>query len=114
MMNKSKKLKVQKNIICRKTIFEGSTISSKSDLCIKGRTNCNILCATDIVIKRNALVEGNIKAKNVYIYGTVKGIVKAEHAVRIFSCGKIMGIIEAEKIVHKKGSVFFDLKAKQA
>ncbi|MCB0726933.1 MAG: polymer-forming cytoskeletal protein [Ignavibacteria bacterium] len=84
--------------------FEGN-LSSPSTTKIDGHIVGNLRGESGIVIGEKGIVEGNVNAVDVTIYGTVKGNVKA-HKLELKRSGSLDGDIIIEELVTESGSRF--------
>lgn len=84
--------------------FEGN-LSSPSSTKIDGHVVGNIRGESGIVIGDKGIVEGNINAVDVVIYGTVKGNIKA-HKLDLKRTGSLNGDIIVEELATETGSKF--------
>ncbi|MDF2612406.1 MAG: hypothetical protein K0S71_192 [Clostridia bacterium] len=81
-------------------------IVTEGNLRIDGKFHGNIISAKDVVIGEEGLVQGQINAETMAIYGIVKGNIKSGGLVEIMSTGKVFGDIEVNRLVIKEGGVF--------
>lgn len=84
--------------------FEGN-LSSPSTTKIEGHIVGNLRGESGIIIGDKGVVEGNVNAVDVIIYGTVKGNIKA-HKLEIKKTGSLEGDITIEEIITESGSRF--------
>ena len=84
--------------------FEGN-LSSPSSTKIDGHVVGNLRGESGIIIGEKGIVEGNVNAVDVVIYGTVKGNVKA-HKLELKRSGTLDGDIIVEELVTESGFKF--------
>jgi cytoskeletal protein CcmA (bactofilin family) len=84
--------------------FEGN-LSSPSTTKIDGHVVGNLRGESGIIIGEKGVVEGNVNAVDVVIYGTVKGNVKA-HKLELKRSGTLDGDIIVEELVTESGFKF--------
>jgi cytoskeletal protein CcmA (bactofilin family) len=84
--------------------FEGN-LSSPSTTKIDGHIVGNLRGESGIIIGEKGVVEGNVNAVDVTIYGTVKGNVKA-HKLELKRSGSLDGDIIVEELITESGSRF--------
>lgn len=84
--------------------FEGN-LSSPSTTKIDGHVVGNLRGESGIIIGEKGIVEGNVNAVDVTIYGTVKGNIKA-HKLELRRSGSLDGDITVEELVTESGSRF--------
>ena len=81
-------------------------IISEGNVRVDGEFNGSIHSKKDVLIGEEGLVTGNITAKSIVIYGTVKGNVKSEDIIEVMSSGKLYGDMQAIRISISVGAVF--------
>jgi len=84
--------------------FEGN-LSSPSTTKIDGHVVGNLRGESGIIIGEKGIVEGNVNAVDVAIYGTVKGNIKA-HKLELKRSGILEGDTNIEILVAESGSKF--------
>jgi cytoskeletal protein CcmA (bactofilin family) len=75
-----------------------------------GKIDGNIRCHT-LNVRKNAVINGEIVADDVFVYGKVKGIVRAKNAY-LYNGSRIEGIVMHESIAIEDGA-FLDGKLKR-
>lgn len=85
-------------------------IVSDGILDFDGKIDGNIRCHT-LNVRKNGVVNGEIVADDVFVYGKVKGIVRAKNVYLFASC-HIEGIVMHESIAIEDGA-FLDGKCKR-
>jgi cytoskeletal protein CcmA (bactofilin family) len=58
-----------------------------------------------LIIGENGLIEGNIEAKEIIVFGTIHGNIKAD-SIEIKNSGKIYGEINTNNLQIEKGAVY--------
>jgi len=84
--------------------FEGN-LSSPSTTKIDGHVVGNLRGESGIIIGEKGVVEGNVNAVDVIIYGTVKGNVKA-HKLELKRTCTLDGDVSIEELLTESGSKF--------
>jgi len=84
--------------------FDGN-LSSPSTTKIDGHVVGNIRGESGIIIGEKGVVEGNVNAVDVSVYGNVKGNIKA-HKLEIKRSGSLDGDIIVEELVTENGCKF--------
>lgn len=84
--------------------FEGN-LSSPSTTKIEGHIVGNLRGESGIIIGDKGVVEGNVNAVDVIIYGTVKGNIKS-HKLEIRKTGSLDGDISVEEFITESGCRF--------
>jgi len=85
-------------------------IVSDSNIDFDGTLNGNIRCSI-LTIRENGFIKGEVVANNVFIYGKVKGLVRAKH-VHLFAGCNVEGIVMHETLSIEDGA-FIDGKCKR-
>ena len=97
------------SIISRDMDIMGNLIS-EGTIDIDGRIEGNVK-ATQITIRKDGLIQGDLQADVIQVYGTVKGLVRAKD-VHLFSSAKVEGSIMHEVLSMEEGA-FVDGKFKR-
>jgi cytoskeletal protein CcmA (bactofilin family) len=84
--------------------FEGN-LSSPSTTKIDGHVVGNLRGESGIIIGEKGIVDGNVNAVDVVIYGAVKGNIKA-HKLEIKRTGSLIGDVDIEELATETGSKF--------
>ena len=91
-------------------IAKSSTITGNLEvigtLLVNGRIEGDILSHDDLYIGKTAVVNGDVTAKNVYIFGIVQGNVKADGFIYLAAASKLFGDVFAQSINVEKGSIY--------
>jgi len=85
--------------------INGDIQSSKS-VSIEGTVNGNITCKGELIIGKNAVITGNIKAYNVHSSGYIKGDVDADDFIKLTTTCKVEGNICSKSFIADEGSIF--------
>ncbi|GHU12820.1 hypothetical protein FACS1894161_1830 [Spirochaetia bacterium] len=85
--------------------FSGSLSIEKSFL-IRGKVSGEVNASGLLVIDEGAVVNANIKAGKVIIFGAVKGNVTATEKVELASTGRLVGNVNAPDIHMETGHYF--------
>lgn len=89
----------------KNTIFNGN-MSFKDSLKINGTFIGSIDASGLLVVGESAMVQANIKAKSIVVYGTIKGDVSAEERVEMLPTGRVYGNVKAKKVKISDGVIF--------
>ncbi|NDI34745.1 bactofilin family protein [Chengkuizengella sediminis] len=92
-------------VIGKETTFEGE-LKTKASLRIEGQVSGDIQCAGDLVIGVDAIVQSNIKAKNVTTSGIIRGTINTSGLLAITNTGKVIGDITVGSIKVDEGGIF--------
>jgi cytoskeletal protein CcmA (bactofilin family) len=85
--------------------FAGRFSIEKSFL-IRGKVSGEVNASGLLVIDEGAVVEANIKAEKVIIFGSVKGNVTASEKVEVAATGRLTGNVSAPDIHMETGHYF--------
>ena len=94
-----------KTVLGKGTCFDGD-LNFKDSLKINGTFIGNIAATGLLVVGEGAMVNANVSAHSVIIYGTIKGNVSAIEKVEMFPTGRVYGDIKAKKIKISDGVIF--------
>lgn len=72
---------------------------------IDGHIKGDVIVAEGLIIGENGMVEGNIKAKEIVVFGTVNGSVTAD-SVDIKSTGNILGELHTNSLQVETGATY--------
>lgn len=90
-------------------ISKGCLIHGKieSDVFVRidGHIKGDLFIREGLIVGEDGLVEGNVDTKEIVVYGTINGSVKAE-SIDIKSSGKILGEIQTITLQVEKGAVY--------
>lgn len=91
-------------------IAKSSTVSGDIEtiggLLVNGRIEGSVTSHDDVYIGKTAVVNGNITAKNTYIFGVVQGNVTSDGTVYLSSTSKLFGNVHSQSFKVEKGSVY--------
>lgn len=93
------------SIIGKGTTFNGNIIADGL-LRVDGQAEGELISNSDVIIGHGAKANINVKAVNVIISGSLKGMVIAEKRVEIESTGIMIGDIRTAEIAIDDGAVF--------
>ncbi len=91
-------------LIGKNSSFEGN-FSGNDSICIDGAFKGYIDCKENVFINKDAMVEGDIKGKNIIIHGRVKGNITAREEIIIGQKGKVIGDISTKIFTVERGGV---------
>ena len=72
---------------------------------IDGHIKGDVIVAEGLIIGENGMIEGNIKAKEIVVFGTVNGSVTAD-SVDIKSTGNILGELHTNSLQVETGATY--------
>jgi cytoskeletal protein CcmA (bactofilin family) len=91
-------------------VAKSSTITGNMEvigtLLVNGRIEGNIKSHDDVFIGKTAVVNGDVTAKNVYVFGIVQGDVKTDGYIYLAPSSKLFGDVFAQSINVEKGSIY--------
>lgn len=92
------------------TIAMGTTINgdmeSDSDMRIDGNIIGNVYCKAKIVLGESGIIQGNLKAVNADLFGTVNGNVNAGDLLCLKSKSTVNGDINAKRLQIEPNATF--------
>lgn len=89
-----------------KGIIVKGELSGDEDVKIEGRVEGKILLTKNLLVGQAGVIEADVEAENINIGGTVTGNIKAQNRVEIVSSGKMMGDIQAPRVIVAEGAHF--------
>ncbi len=94
-----------KTVLGKGTFFDGD-LNFKDSLKINGSFVGNIIASGLLVIGEGAIVNANVTANSIAVFGTIKGNVVAEEKVEMYPTGRVYGDVKAKKIKISDGVIF--------
>lgn len=98
-------LNMTDTLIGEKSVQEG-IIHSQASLRIEGKVTGEVECKGDLIVGKKGMVMANIKARNVYNSGFIKGTIQANGLLTITSSGKVVGDIDVKSLNIAEGGIF--------
>ena len=90
-------------------ISKGCVVQGKieSDVFVRidGNIKGDLFIGEGLIVGEDGLIEGNIHTREIVVYGTVNGTVKAE-SIEIKSSGKILGELNTITLQVEKGAIY--------
>ena len=90
-------------------VSKGCTVTGKIEsnvfVRIDGNIKGDLFIGEGLIVGEDGLIEGNIKTREIVVYGTVNGTVNAE-SVEIKSSGKVIGEIFTISLQVEKGASY--------
>jgi cytoskeletal protein CcmA (bactofilin family) len=107
MFEKEKKFKPEEaeTIIGAGVKVEGTFIAF-GNVIVKGQVSGSIETKNDLKVEEGALIEADVKTKNAYVAGEIKGNLKAEEKVSLAATAKITGDISCKTLGINEGAIF--------
>ncbi len=91
--------------VAKSTTISGD-IETTGGLLVNGRIEGSVTSHDDVYVGKTAVVNGNITAKNAYIFGVVQGNVISDGTVYMSASSKLFGNVHAQSFKIEKGSVY--------
>ncbi len=88
-----------------KGCFVTGKIESDVFVRIDGHIKGDLFIGEGLIVGEDGLIDGNISTRDIVVYGTVNGTVKAE-SIEIKSSGKIFGEIQTKALQVERGAVY--------
>ena len=95
----------QFNIVGEGTVFEG-TLRAESNVNVSGRVVGKLIVNGRAVISKSGRVEGELRATNAAIGGTVEGEIFVEERLELESTAHVDGSIQTDRLVVEEGAIF--------
>jgi len=95
----------QFNIVGEGTVFEG-TLRAESNVNVSGRVIGKLIVNGRAVISQNGRVEGELRATDAAIGGTIEGEVYVEERLELESTAHVDGSIQTDRLIVEEGAVF--------
>ncbi len=102
--SKSAKSSATPTLISKGCIVTGK-IESDVFIRIDGHIKGDLFIGEGLIVGEDGLIDGNINTREIVVYGTVNGSVKAE-SIDIKSSGKILGEIQTRTFQVERGAVY--------
>jgi cytoskeletal protein CcmA (bactofilin family) len=95
----------QFNIVGEGTVFEG-TLRAESNVNVSGRVVGKLIVNGRAVISQSGRVEGELRATNAAIGGTIEGEIFVEERLELESTAHVDGSIQTDRLVVEEGAIF--------
>ena len=95
----------QFNIVGEGTVFEG-TLRAESNVNVSGRVVGKLIVNGRAVISQSGRVEGELRATNAAVGGTIEGEIFVEERLELESTAHIDGSIQTDRLIVEEGAVF--------
>ena len=105
MFKEQKQIGSVETIIGPGVKLEGNFIG-EGNIIIKGVVKGTLETKNDLKIEEGAKVEADIKAKNIFLAGEVKGNLVAQERVSLAGSARLLGNIECKFLSVEDGAVF--------
>jgi cytoskeletal protein CcmA (bactofilin family) len=91
-------------LLGRETHFDGK-LAFEGTVRIDGRFDGDIDATGNLIVGREAKIDADIRISCILISGEVRGRINATHSIEILPQGRMVGTIEAPKIVIHEGAI---------
>lgn len=81
-------------------------IESENSVSIDGKIDGDVTCKGEVIIGKNSVIIGNVKAYNVTASGHVKGNINADDFIKLTTSCTVEGDICARSFIADEGAVF--------
>jgi len=85
--------------------LEGNFVA-EGNIVIRGHVKGSVETKSDLKIEAGSTVEADVKAKNVFLAGEIKGNIKVEERVSLASSARLLGNIDCKFLSVEDGAVF--------
>jgi len=106
MFEKEKKFRPEdaETIIGAGVKVEGTFVSF-GNVIVKGQVSGSVETKNDLKVEKGALIEAEVKAKNAYVAGEIKGNLKVEEKIILADSAKITGDISCKVLGINEGAI---------
>lgn len=106
MFEKEKKFRPEdaETIIGAGVKVEGTFVSF-GNVIVKGQVSGSVETKNDLKVEKGALIEADVKAKNAYVAGEIKGNLKVEEKIILADSAKITGDISCKVLGINEGAI---------
>lgn len=105
-MSENGENKVATPTVIGPTIIIKGKLKSDEDLVVKGRIEAEISSTKALHIENSGIIKANVQVKSAKISGVLVGNVAAESRVEIAPDGRVVGDLNAPRIVISDGAAF--------
>ncbi len=92
------------SIISNDIVFVGD-ITAGGSMRFDGSLKGSIALTGNLIVGRNAMINGSVTAKNVHLLGSVEGVISCEQ-LRILSTGRLTGDAKIQSLIIDDGAMF--------
>jgi cytoskeletal protein CcmA (bactofilin family) len=100
---------IQKSTSTPTLISKGCNVEGRieSDVFVRidGRIKGDVFISEGLIVGENGLIEGNVHTREIVIFGTINGTVRAD-SIDIKSSGKILGELHTNSLQVEKGAIY--------
>jgi cytoskeletal protein CcmA (bactofilin family) len=94
------------NTIIGESILVKGNLEGDEDLTIQGRVEGAINLTQTLIVEPSGIVKAEVSVANVVISGVVVGNLSASDSVEITESGKMLGDIQAPRVIINEGALF--------
>lgn len=95
----------QVNMVGQGTAVEG-TLHAENDIRVSGRVIGKLRVDGKAMIAQEGMIEGELKAQNADIAGSIQGEIEVEEQLVLKSSARVDGNIQTERLVVEEGAIF--------
>ncbi len=92
-------------LIGKNAVFTGKLESSGLTR-IEGKVNGDIILDGNLFVGEDSMIQGNVKAVNVEIYGTVHGNIEAQDSLTLHETCRLVGDVHIKTFIVKSNASF--------
>jgi cytoskeletal protein CcmA (bactofilin family) len=100
---------IQKSTSTPTLISKGCNVEGRieSDVFVRidGRIKGDVFISEGLIVGENGLIEGNVHTREIVIFGTINGTVRAD-SIDIKSSGKILGELHTNSLQVEMGAIY--------
>jgi cytoskeletal protein CcmA (bactofilin family) len=96
---------VGENVLSSDVVLKG-TISYEGHLVNEGRIEGDVLSGGDLIVADNAIIEGQVKAQSMTLFGKMKGNVEVEDKCVLKPSAELEGDLTASRVTIEDGAIF--------
>ena len=89
-----------------KSVTVVGNITGDEDLIVQGRVQGDVTLSTHLTVEAGGVLEGNVEAESLTVYGTVEGDIRAAERVSMGGEAKVLGDITTARINIEQGALF--------
>lgn len=106
MLGKDSKVRIEdaETIIGSGVKVEG-TFNAVGNVVIKGQLNGSLDTENDLSVKDSGVIEADIKAKNAFVAGEIKGNMEVIEKIELASTAKVFGDINCRVLAIEEGAI---------
>ncbi len=92
-------------LVGKNAVFTGKLESSGLTR-VEGRINGDVILDGNLIVGEDSMVQGNIKAINVEVFGAVHGNIETQDSLTLHETGKLIGDVDIKTLIVKGNASF--------